>query len=94
MRTTLGLGDGREIYILQPERQPNRITKDEIMNKKLNKEISARTTDDSSTKADEMHVSPAIAKPTVIGCPIARPKCAVSSFAVMLFVLLLIVCDF
>ncbi len=28
--------------------------------------MSAQTTDDSSTKADEMHVSPAIAKPNVI----------------------------
>ncbi len=35
------------------------------MNKKLSKEISARTTADSSTKADDMHVSPAIAKPNV-----------------------------
>ncbi len=35
------------------------------MNKKLSKEKSARTTDDSSTKDEEMHVSPAIAKPIV-----------------------------
>lgn len=35
------------------------------MNKKLSKELSARTADDSSTKADKKHVSPAIAKPHV-----------------------------
>ncbi len=35
------------------------------MNKKLSKEMSARTTADSSTEADDMHVSPAIAKPNV-----------------------------
>ncbi len=58
----LGLGDGREIYILQPERQPNKVTEDEIKNKKPNKEISARTKDDRSAKDDEMHVSPAFAK--------------------------------
>ncbi|HEY5405995.1 MAG TPA: hypothetical protein VIJ92_02870 [Ginsengibacter sp.] len=52
-------GDGREIYILRRERQPNKVSKDEIKNKKLNKEFSAGTTDDSSTKADEKHVSPA-----------------------------------
>jgi hypothetical protein len=31
----------------------------------LSKGFSARVTDDSSTKADEKHVSPAIAKPNV-----------------------------
>ncbi len=36
------------------------------MNKKLSKEISARTTADSSTKADDMHFSPAIAKHNVM----------------------------
>lgn len=36
------------------------------MNKKLSKEMSARTTDDSSTEVDDMHVSPAIAKPDVM----------------------------
>ena len=36
------------------------------MNKKLSKEMSAGTTDDSSTKADDMQVSPAIAKPHVV----------------------------
>ena len=35
------------------------------MDKKLSKEMSARTTDDSSTKDEEMQVSPAIAKPNV-----------------------------
>jgi hypothetical protein len=50
---------------LLPELQPNRITKVEVMIKKLIRIFSARTTDDSSTKADEMHVSPAIAKPNV-----------------------------
>ncbi len=53
--------------IVSPYLQPNRITEDEIKNKKLSKEISARTTADSSTKADDMHVSPAIAKPNVAG---------------------------
>ena len=46
-----GLGDGREIYILPLERQPNRITKDESKNKKLNKEISARTIAETCTTA-------------------------------------------
>jgi len=32
----------------------------------LSKENSAGTADDSSTKVDEMHVSPAIAKPIVV----------------------------
>ena len=49
------------------EPQPNKITKDEIKNKKLSKELSARTADESSTKDEQMHVSPAIAKPGV-GC--------------------------
>ncbi len=39
------------------------------MNKKLSKEMSARTTDDSSTQADGMQVSPAIAKPNVQATP-------------------------
>ena len=47
----LGLGDGREIYILQPERQPNKVTKDESKNKKPNKEISARTIAETRTIA-------------------------------------------
>lgn len=46
-----GLGDGREIYILSPERQPNRITKDEIMNKKSNEEILALTIAETFTTA-------------------------------------------
>jgi len=29
-------------FILQPERQPNKSTKDEVVNKKLSKEVSAR----------------------------------------------------
>ncbi len=37
----------------------------EIMKKKLSKELSARTADKSSTKDEEMQVSPAIAKPLV-----------------------------
>ncbi len=37
------------------------------MNKKLSKELSAGTEADSSTKADGMQVSPANAKPRVIG---------------------------
>ena len=49
-----------------PESQPNKVTKDEIKNKKLSKETSAGTAADSSTKDEEMQVSPAIAKPAVI----------------------------
>lgn len=37
------------------------------MNKKLSKEKSARTKADSGTKDEEMQVSPAIAKPIVVG---------------------------
>ena len=33
--------------------------------------MSARTTADSSTEADDMHVSPAIAKPNVSSCTIS-----------------------
>lgn len=36
------------------------------MKKKLSKELSARTKADSSTKDEEMQVSPAIAKPIVV----------------------------
>lgn len=39
------------------------------MKKKLSKEMSAGTTDDSSTNADDMQVSPAIAKPNVVRSP-------------------------
>jgi len=46
----------------------NKVTKVEIKNKKLSKEISVRATDNSSTKADEMHISPTIAIADVIGC--------------------------
>jgi len=42
--------------IYSSARTSNRITKDKTLNKKLNKEISARATDDRNTKADEMHV--------------------------------------
>ena len=61
-----------QFIFFSPERQPNKELKDEDKNKKLSKEISARTTDDSSTKADEMHVCPAIAKPNVACCTISR----------------------
>lgn len=57
--------------ILSPERQPNRITKVEVKNKKMNKEFLARTTDDSSTKDDGQHFSPAIAKPNVVRSPLS-----------------------
>jgi hypothetical protein len=43
-------------FIFFPPNASPRITKDEIINKKLNKEISARTTGNRSTKADETHV--------------------------------------
>ena len=61
-----GLGDGREIYILQPERQPNKEIKVQNKYKSSSKNFQPGTTDDSSTKADETHVSPAIAKPNVV----------------------------
>ncbi len=54
------------LKIVSPEPLPNRITKVENMNKKLSKEISAGTTDDSSTKDDDMQVSPAIANTYVM----------------------------
>ena len=60
-----GLAMAGNFINVSPQPQPNRITKDEIKNKKLSKEISARTTADSSTETDDMHVSPAIAKPIV-----------------------------
>ncbi|MGB5026511.1 MAG: hypothetical protein WBO44_14235 [Saprospiraceae bacterium] len=63
----MGLGDGREIYILQPERQPNKVLKVQNKYKSSSKNFQPGTTDDSGTKADKTHVSPAIAKPTVIG---------------------------
>lgn len=62
----LGLGDGRGIEILSPERQPNKELKVQIKNKKMNKEISAGTEAEQRTEADEKHVSPAIAKPNVV----------------------------
>ncbi len=41
--------------------------------------MSAGTTDDSSTKDQEMHVSPAIAKPIV--------RCSTSQFSMMLLIM-------
>lgn len=39
-----------------------------IKNKKMNRELSAGTTDEQSTKDDNQHVSPACIKPIVSGC--------------------------
>jgi hypothetical protein len=50
-----------------PERLPNRNTIAQIKNKKMNKEFSAGTGDENSTKDDGLHVSPACIKPNVIG---------------------------
>lgn len=61
-----------------PEQQPNRITKVEIMNKKLNKVPSARTKADRTTKDDGMQVSPAIAKQNVTCIPSVTPNREIS----------------
>jgi len=47
-------------YALPPNINP-KLNKDEIINKKWNKEISDPTADDRNTKADEMHVSKTVA---------------------------------
>jgi hypothetical protein len=69
-RTTLGLGDGGEIYILSPERQPNKELKYRICTKVHQRIFSSELLMNSEQKADETHVSPAIAKPTVACCTI------------------------
>jgi len=65
---TGGLGDGGEIYILSPERQPIKELKYRISTKVHRRIFSPELLMNSELKADEMHVSPAIAKPTVGGC--------------------------
>jgi uncharacterized Rmd1/YagE family protein len=59
------LGDGGEIDILSPERQPNKELKYRISTKVHQRIFSPGLLMNSEQKADEMHVSPAIAKPTV-----------------------------
>lgn len=61
----LGLAVAGKIEFRQPVPQPNRITKVESKNKKLIKELSARTNADGSTNADDYSFSPANAKPHV-----------------------------
>jgi hypothetical protein len=60
---TLGLGDGGEIYILPPERQPNKELKYRISTKVYQRIFSPELVHKSEQKADEKHASPAIAKP-------------------------------
>lgn len=62
-----GIADGRVIENFSPERLPNINTIAQIKNKKMNKEFSAGTGDENSTKDDGLHVSPACIKPNVIG---------------------------
>ena len=57
---------GGELVFRPSERQPIRITNVEIKNKKMNKEFSARTIDDSSTNADGNSVSQANANTNVV----------------------------
>ena len=61
------LGDGGGIYILSPERQPIKELKYRISTKAEERIFSPELQPNSEPKADEMHVSPAIAKPTVSG---------------------------
>ena len=61
----LGLGDGREIYILPPERQPNKELKVQKKYKSPSKKFQPGLQPNNEQKADETHVSPAIAKPNV-----------------------------
>ena len=62
-----GLGDGGEIYILSPERQPIKELKYRISTKAEHRIFSPELLMNSEQKADEMHVCPAIAKPNVGG---------------------------
>jgi len=55
---TLGLGDGGEIYILSPERQPSKELKYRISTKVHQRIFSPELLMSSEQKADEMHVSP------------------------------------
>ena len=56
---------GKFIF-LQPARQPNKELKVQNMYQSSSKNFQPGTTDEQRTKVDEMHVSPAIAKPTVV----------------------------
>jgi len=67
LQATSGLGDGGIIYILSPERQPIKELKYRISTKVHQRIFSPELLVNSKQKADEMHVSPAIAKPTVTG---------------------------
>ena len=62
---TIGLGDGGEIYILSPERQPIKELKYRISTRVHQRIFSPELLMNSEQKADKMHVCPAIAKPTV-----------------------------
>jgi len=64
-QVTLGLGDGGEIYILSPERQPMKELKYRISTKAHQRIFSPELQMNSEPKADEMYVSSAIAKPAV-----------------------------
>ena len=59
----LGLGDGGEIYILPPEQSADKRTKVQNKYKSSSKNFQPGLLMNSEQKADEMHVSPAIAKP-------------------------------
>ena len=69
LQLTLGLGDGGEIYILPPERQPIKELKYRISTKVQQRIFSPEPMMNSEQKVDEMHVSPAIAKPNVSSIP-------------------------
>ena len=60
-----GLAFGVGIYILQPERQPNKELKDEDNYKSWTKYFQPGTKDAQRTKDEEKHVSPTDAKPHV-----------------------------
>lgn len=47
------VGDGSALTIVSPYPQPYKINKVEMINKKLSKEMSAGTIDDSSTIAED-----------------------------------------
>jgi len=60
------IGDGGEIYILSPECQPIKELKYRISTKVHQRIFSPELLMNSEQKADEKHVSPANAKPTVV----------------------------
>jgi len=52
---------------VSPDRQPNKEIKVQNMNKRTLENFQPEPQPNSEQKADKKHVSPAIAKPTVIG---------------------------